>query len=96
MLGNEVAVEEVGKVGANVIGTAALWAVPWVVGAALELGEELGLGGGCLGEVVVVVDGLEGLVLSIGAGAFGQVAAPALLGLVVLLLPATTETLTDG
>jgi hypothetical protein len=73
----QVTVENVGEVRADIAGAAALWAAPWVVRAALELGQEVRLTGRLLVEVRDVVLDVVRDVFTVGAGAFVEVAAPA-------------------
>lgn len=72
-----VAVEHIHPVGTCVVDAAACRAVPRVIAAALELGEDAGLGRRCLLEVSVVVEDGKVWWETIGAGAFGQVTGPA-------------------
>lgn len=69
-----VAVEYIHPVRTCVVDAAACRAVPRVVAAALEFGENTGLGRRCLLEVGVVVEDGKVWWEAIGAGAFGQVA----------------------
>ena len=72
-----VAVEDVHPVGSGVVDAAACRAVPGVVAASLELGEDAGLRGSGFLEVGVVVEDGEVGWESVCSGTFSQVARPA-------------------
>lgn len=77
LLSNQVAVENVGKIRANVTRAATLWTTPRVVRPTLELRQKVRLGRRLLGEVGDIVLDVVGHVFAIGAGALIEVAAPA-------------------
>lgn len=77
LLCEQVTVENVGKVRADIARASALWTAPWVVGTALELRQEVRLTGRLLVEVGDIVLDVVRDVLAVGAGAFVEVAAPA-------------------
>ena len=73
------AVEQVGKVIADITGAATFWSTPGVVRTALELGHESGHAGLGFLEVVVVFQDLEGDVCAISGGTLADIASPALI-----------------
>ena len=73
------AVEQVGKVIADITGAATFRSTPGVVRAALELGHESRHAGLGFLEVVVVVQDLEGDVGAIGGGTLADITGPTLI-----------------